>query len=410
MFERPQCFGRLKIDWRENSAALNGTSIELSPLLFRLLCALSERPNRLVTRAELKAMLWPGSERIDTEHRLNTAMRALRVALDDNVDGPRFVETVRGYGYRWVASQSAAPPFVLATRVPALFACAVGAGALLLLSPGHGPQPTMVNTARVQMAMDEWRGAPSAATQREASMAVARLAAQDAESPTAHVMRAELALGGQWNWAEAQAEYERALRLDAGNIDARLGLAWLKAAQGKRDEALELVAAILGGGLVEGERRIDLGWLLLHLRRPDLASELCRDSATASINELSCAHAGFAQLHRFTQARTTALALMRRVGAEPAAITGVSEGSGQHGYQKFLQWRAAHFLPRQATSFQRAQVLADAGYYSRALTMLSRSIESHEPSAIKIAAMESFAPLRPNRRFQSLERAVGASA
>src|SRR3954463_1268690 len=96
--------GGLVIDLKQQRAALDGALLDLSPLLLRLLTCLAGRPGDLVTRADLKRTLWPYAARIDTERRLNTAVRGLRAALGDEAETPRYVETVRGCGYRWVAA------------------------------------------------------------------------------------------------------------------------------------------------------------------------------------------------------------------------------------------------------------------------------------------------------------------
>jgi DNA-binding winged helix-turn-helix (wHTH) protein len=43
---------------------------------------------------------------VDTEHGINTAIRKIRQALKDDPDRPRFVQTVTGKGYRFIAALS----------------------------------------------------------------------------------------------------------------------------------------------------------------------------------------------------------------------------------------------------------------------------------------------------------------
>ena len=70
-------------------------------LPIKILCMLIEADGRVVTRRHFKESLWPGYGQVDTERRLNTAVRALRQALEDSAESPGYIETVRGYGYRW---------------------------------------------------------------------------------------------------------------------------------------------------------------------------------------------------------------------------------------------------------------------------------------------------------------------
>ena len=392
--------GALTIDRTERCATLAGRPLKLSPLLLRLLEHLAERPGRVVTRAELKRALWPYAERIDTERRLNTAMRALRATLGDDADAPRFIETVRSHGYRWIAADRRVAPARLA-----LAAASALAFSLMLSAPRATAAPDLSATLEAQNAMEQWRRNPSAAATERASTLLAQAGAG---APSLLAMKAELELGSAWRWTDAEHDYARALDLDPTNSDARLGLAWLRANQGRRDEAMALVGDLLGSGVLSGDRRASLGWLLIRLGRPDLAVTACGRDASASINDLSCSHEALATLGRYGEAKVAALGLMERAGATRAAIDEVRERKPRDAYAAYLGWRARSFLPANAPWFQKAQVLADAGNRVEALHALERSVALREPMAVKIASTPSFAAMRGDSRFARLVSAVGA--
>jgi TolB-like protein len=66
--------------------------------------ALLERQGDVVGREELCGRLWPHGTFVDFDHSLNAAVRRLRVALGDDADVPRFVETVHKRGYRFLVA------------------------------------------------------------------------------------------------------------------------------------------------------------------------------------------------------------------------------------------------------------------------------------------------------------------
>ena len=394
---------RLTIDRRERTAALGERRLELSPLLFDLLAVLVDRPGRLVTRAELKRVLWPYAERIDTGRRLNTAVRALRVALGDDGATPRLVQTVRGRGYRWTGEQRR--PL---RAIPVALSAAVAAVALLIsASPAERPAEAMT-LVEAQAAVDSWRQRPTAANLARAAASVNR-AGNGAEAPAIHLMRAQLSLEGRWDWAAAERHYRRALALDADNADAQLGLAWLEANRGRSERALALVEKLTAGTAPTEERRANLGWLLIRLGRPELAAATCQADADSSINLLSCAHVALAATGRTGSARRIAVDLMRKAGASPESIARVRSASAAEGYGRFLHWRARHFLPAGAPWFQQAQVLADAGFNEEALSALHRAVAAQEPYAVKIGSTPSFARLRSDPRFRQLAQRVGVT-
>ncbi len=75
----------------------------------QILEVLLESPNQVVAREELQQRLWKGTTFVDFNHGLNAAMNKLRQTLGDSADQPRYVETVTGKGYRFIAPVSFEP-------------------------------------------------------------------------------------------------------------------------------------------------------------------------------------------------------------------------------------------------------------------------------------------------------------
>jgi len=81
--------------------------IALSATDGALLAYLAARPGRLLTHEELLAAIWPGVA--VTQGVLKVRVRRLRRLLGDRTDRPRFIETVHGRGYRFIAAVTAPP-------------------------------------------------------------------------------------------------------------------------------------------------------------------------------------------------------------------------------------------------------------------------------------------------------------
>ncbi len=107
----------------------NGTRIKLNSQPFRVLMMLLERPSATVTREEMRRKLWGDDTFVDFDHGLNTAINKIREALSDSALQPRYVETVSGKGYRFIAPVTERAPLskraeelaVAAPADPALF-------------------------------------------------------------------------------------------------------------------------------------------------------------------------------------------------------------------------------------------------------------------------------------------------
>jgi DNA-binding winged helix-turn-helix (wHTH) protein len=93
-------FGPFELRWRTRELYKNGTRIKLRPQPFQILHALVEHKGDVVTRDELRQILWPAETFVDFEHGLNTSMKELRGLLNDSATEPRFIETLPKLGYR----------------------------------------------------------------------------------------------------------------------------------------------------------------------------------------------------------------------------------------------------------------------------------------------------------------------
>ncbi|HET7214280.1 MAG TPA: winged helix-turn-helix domain-containing protein, partial [Terriglobia bacterium] len=81
-----------------------GHRLKLEPKPMQVLRALLERAGRVVTRGELRQLLWGEGVFVDFEKGLSVAVTKLRAALNDPAEAPKFIETVTGEGYRFVAA------------------------------------------------------------------------------------------------------------------------------------------------------------------------------------------------------------------------------------------------------------------------------------------------------------------
>src|SRR5215471_1463519 len=88
----------------------NGNPLKLERIPLDLLFMLVDQRNRLVTREEIFEGIWGKQVFVDTDNAINTAIRKLRRALEDDPDSPKFIETVPARGYRFVAAASSALP------------------------------------------------------------------------------------------------------------------------------------------------------------------------------------------------------------------------------------------------------------------------------------------------------------
>jgi TolB-like protein/DNA-binding winged helix-turn-helix (wHTH) protein/Flp pilus assembly protein TadD len=100
--------------------------LKLKPTQMELLLLLIERRGELVTREQIVGRIWGEDVFLDTNNSINTAVSRIRQVLRDNAEQPRFVETVTGRGYRFIASVVEGREAVAAEPAAAQSAAAAG--------------------------------------------------------------------------------------------------------------------------------------------------------------------------------------------------------------------------------------------------------------------------------------------
>jgi DNA-binding response OmpR family regulator len=88
--------GRVLIDQGTGRVSIDGRTLELTPLEYRLLLVLANHPGQALTRAQLLDSLWDDAGGFIEDNTLSVYMKRLRRKLGDAVR----IETVRGLGYR----------------------------------------------------------------------------------------------------------------------------------------------------------------------------------------------------------------------------------------------------------------------------------------------------------------------
>jgi Tol biopolymer transport system component/DNA-binding winged helix-turn-helix (wHTH) protein len=108
---RQRIFGPFVFDEDSGELRKHGVRMRLQGQPLQILAALTRQPGSLITRDEFQQQLWSGAVFVDFDHGLNAAMNRLRQALGDSADHPRYIETLPGRGYRFIASiQDATTP------------------------------------------------------------------------------------------------------------------------------------------------------------------------------------------------------------------------------------------------------------------------------------------------------------
>jgi len=95
-------FDQFELDFSRFQLCREGQPLRLEGLPLQLLMFLVENQGQLVTREQIADRLWGKDVFVDVEQGINTAIRKIRAALEDDSEQPRYLQTVVGRGYRFL--------------------------------------------------------------------------------------------------------------------------------------------------------------------------------------------------------------------------------------------------------------------------------------------------------------------
>jgi TolB-like protein/DNA-binding winged helix-turn-helix (wHTH) protein/Flp pilus assembly protein TadD len=103
--EQPIRFGEgYELDLRPRRLRRGSHVLKLERIPFEILLLLLEHRDEIVPRDQIVSRVWGPGVFLDTDNSIRGAIRKLRQVLKDDAETPRFIQTVTGQGYRFIAS------------------------------------------------------------------------------------------------------------------------------------------------------------------------------------------------------------------------------------------------------------------------------------------------------------------
>ena len=92
--------GPFRLDARSREVTKNGVKIELTQIEYGILKAFMSNVGRALSRDDILEMVW-GHHYVGELKIVDVNIRRLRIKIEDNPASPRYIVTVRGFGYMW---------------------------------------------------------------------------------------------------------------------------------------------------------------------------------------------------------------------------------------------------------------------------------------------------------------------
>jgi TolB-like protein/DNA-binding winged helix-turn-helix (wHTH) protein/Flp pilus assembly protein TadD len=92
-----------ELDFRPRRLRRGSHVLKLERIPLEILVLLIEHQDEIVTRDQIVSRVWGQGVFLDSDNSIRGAIRKLRRALRDDAEAPRFIETITGQGYRFIA-------------------------------------------------------------------------------------------------------------------------------------------------------------------------------------------------------------------------------------------------------------------------------------------------------------------
>jgi DNA-binding winged helix-turn-helix (wHTH) protein/Tfp pilus assembly protein PilF len=432
-------FGSYVLEIDERRLTEHGRPVSLPPKAYDVLVALVRRPGQLVTKRELLDAVWPDA--FVEEGILTVHMSALRKALNDLVQPPRVIETVRRSGYRFIASVSNAgshPPRgrsgalliglsdALTDRLQARVFELCGTGkahlqsaslfevpkavesftAAIELDPAYAPAHAglaLAHCARASMRLSPPREAYDAA-----KAAALRALALDDESADAQVALGTVLFFSEWDFDGAERSLRRALAINPSHQQGSLNYGRLLDACGRSREALAVKLRTLENDPKSPLVHVQLALTYWNQRKYDEAIEWAEKALAIDNRHLLAREflvGAYMQKREHDRGMTEAIRHAESFGVSPDALQPLKDAYAAGGRPAVVRYSVAHLRETGGAALQLALLCAEAGDLDSAFSYLDRAIDARDPSLVDLAVAPQWDPMRADPRFaRSLTR------
>ena len=94
-------YGPFKLNTKSRKLTKNDVKVELTQVEYQLLKLFMENSGSAFSREEIFKSIWGDSFAGDKHKIVDVNIRRLRIKIEDDASNPVYIQTVRGYGYRW---------------------------------------------------------------------------------------------------------------------------------------------------------------------------------------------------------------------------------------------------------------------------------------------------------------------
>jgi DNA-binding winged helix-turn-helix (wHTH) protein/tetratricopeptide (TPR) repeat protein len=427
-------FGDFALDVTERRLSKGSKFLPLTPKMHDVLVTLVRRAGHLVTKRELLAEVWPDS--FVEEGILAVHVSGLRKALGNGQSGRRFIETVSGSGYRFVAPVTSRGSGAFTWRSPEVHEL-VGHGRAHLLTASLFDLPQAITSFQTAIDLDptyapahaglalaycaqaELRVAPHATAYAPAKVAALRALAMDNDCADAQVALGSVLYYSEWDWEGAERSLTRALALNPQHTEAMLIYGRLLETFGQLERGLAMKQKALDRDPLSPLVYVQIAQSYWNQRRYDEAIDWANKALDVDPRHLLAREflsAAYWRKGDFDRMFAEAITHAEAYGAQSDAISQVRQvcADVHHAYATggrpavvALMLQQVSEQPHGGPPIQLAVLSGEAGELDAAFRHLGRAINGRDPCLVHLAVAPQWDSLRGDPRFAEVLSRMG---
>lgn len=244
--------------------------------------------------------------------------------------------------------------------------------------------------------------------------AAARAVELDETCAEAHAALGSFRFWFEWNWAEAEREFRRAIELNPSYGPAHHDYAWFLVVMGRMDEGVAEMRRAQELDPLSPLANADVGWVYLRARRYDEAIEQMKRTLELEPNSHSaesCLEQAYLYTGRYTEALEAARNSMTRAGASAEEVKAIDHADPKEAVRNVQRWRLKRRLKAAAknnlSAYGFATLYAGLGEKEQAFDWLEKAFEERDLMLVSIKADPVYDSLRTDGRFDRLLSRMG---
>lgn len=260
-----------------------------------------------------------------------------------------------------------------------------------------------------------WGYMTSPEAYQKAGVAARQAVALDERSADGHASLAWISLYYQWDWAQSEREYQRALALDPTNATARYLYGESLGTRRRFEEAIAEIKRAAALDPLSGRIAVSIGFMLTNARRYDESIEALKHAIELEPDQ-TLAQLDLARAYRLAGMVDLAIAKSRRMldSGDPLGPTFLAASYAHAGRKAEALVLVKGMIEKARRSrqggFLVALVFATLGDRDQAFHWLEQAYEEHDTFLPWLRADPEFDALHGDPRFEDLVRRIGIPA